>query len=416
MVSRNFRNAFIFLMAASCSVLAYAAYADEKDKPGEKEAEPEPAFELKFLYTGEEWYNGSGGFKRGTTNIDNFDVSLAFDAEKKLGWTGATFMLDGVYNNGRTADALTGAAQQVSPIDAAGPQLFRLYQAWYNQDFFDGRTSVMVGLFDLNTEFDSLDSAGLFFNSGYSWNTALDQSGLNGPSTYPNTSLGTRFRQRLDKAQEWTIQAAVLDGVPDNPNHPKENTININHKNGALLVGEGYYHPDDQTKILLGYWRYTAEFDDQLVTDVNGNPRQDNDNQGIYAGVHQRLYTIKGRRGIDGFVSVGANEGDINRFDRSLDMGLNWYGPLESRGSDQLGLAWNIGHNGSSYRQAQLLAATPAQSNEMDYELTYRISIIPDQIALQPDIQYIVNPGTNPGLKNDWIFGIHLEIGHEFSF
>ncbi len=418
MTDHYFKKRGVFIITVSVILSAYVVCAEETEKPAEKAAEPvsEPAFELKALYTGEEWYNASGGLKQATTNIDNIDLSLAFDAEKKFGWTGATFMLDGLYNNGRSADSLTGATQQVSPIDSIGPQIFRLYQAWYNQDFFNGKTSVMTGLFDLNTDFDELDSAALFFNSGYSWNSVLDQSGRNGPSTFPNTSLGTRVRQRLDNAQAWTVEAAVVDGVPDNPDHPRENTININHNNGALIIGEGYYHPDDHTKILLGLWRYTGTFADQTVVDINGNPRQDSDNEGAYAGIHKRLYTIQGRRGIDGFANVGIGNGDINQFDRTLDVGVNFTGPIPSRGSDQLGFAWNIAHNSNSYQEAEAAAGTPAQSNEMDYELTYRATIIDDVLVIQPDVQYIVNPSASPGVKDSWIFGFHIEIGHEMMF
>ncbi len=309
----------------------------------------EGGIDLKFLYTGEEWYNASGGAKRASMNVNNFDVQLAVDGEKEFGWNGATFLLDGLYNNGRTPDHLTGASQQVSPINATGPQIVRLYQAWYNQDFYEGRTSVLVGLYDLHSEFGVLDSSLLFFNSGNSWNTAINQSGRAGPSVFPNTSLSLRVREKFGDTQAWTLQAAVLDGVPDDPKNPKHNTIHINHKNGAFLVGEGSYRPDDSFKAMLGYWRYTAKFDDLLVLDGSGNPRQDSDNQGAYAGVQQRLYTLSEKRTVTGFISGGIANDDINHFGETLNIGVNMNGPFKSREADQVGFAWNLAHNGDSY-------------------------------------------------------------------
>jgi len=403
----NFKLGHLAFAAIILIIFAAAAHADDSDD----------ATQVKLLYTGEAWGNVQGGAKRSSLMLNNFDVNVALDADKKWGWHGASFLLDGFYNNGRTPSSLTGAQQQISALDNNGvSNMYRLYQAWYNQDLFDGKTSILAGLYDLNSEFDKLDSAALFFNSGYGWNSVLDESGRNGPSTYPNTSLALRARQYVDQKNGISFEAAVLDGVPDDPNHPHDTNVIINHRNGAMLVGEADYHPADQTKILIGYWNYTARFNDQLVTDASGNPRADTGNQGMYAGVHQRLYSLEDdKRGLDGFVNVGGGDGDINRFDRSLATGLRFTGLWEARPEDQLGLAWNIAHNSYPYRQAMALAGTPVKDDEQDYELTYRAKIN-DYVTLQPDMQYIVHPNTDPALKNDLIVGMHVEIGYGFGF
>ena len=299
---------------------ADAPAADAKPAPASPVAEAaanDHGINLKILYTGEEWANVSGGNKKGTTNINNVDAQVAVDADKALGWKGGSFLLDTLYNNGRSANTLTGAKQTQSPIDASGPKIFRVLQVWYNQDFDDNRTSLLGGLYLANSEFNLLDSETLFFNGGYSWNTALNQSGHNSPSVFPNASLGTRLREKLDDAGVWTLQAAVLDGTPNNPKHIKDNTIIINHKNGALLLGEADYHPNDKTKVMLGYWRYTAKFDEQFATDASGNPKQNSSNQGLYAGINQHLYSFDDKRGVDGFMNLGVANGSVNRFDKT---------------------------------------------------------------------------------------------------
>ena len=397
-----------FQLLGAClliSMFAPLAYANDDD-----------ATQVKLLYSGEEWDNLEGGLKRSNLMLNNFDVNVALDANKKWGWQGASFMLDGFYNNGRSpTGSLTGSAQQVSPLDNSGvANEYRLYQAWYNQDLFDGHTSVLFGLYDLNTDFDALDSAALFFNSGFGWNSVLDQSGSTGPSTYPDTSLAMRVRQYIDTKDGISLVAAVLDGAPDDPKHPGDTAVILNRKNGAMLVGEADYHPDDQTKVLLGYWHYTAKFDDQLVTNANGNPAGDTNNEGIYAGVQQRLYSLEDKRGLKGFINVGTGNGNVNRFDQSLATGLTFTGPMASRAEDQLGVGWNILHNGYAYRQAEAIAGTPVKNNEQDYELTYRAKIN-DYMTLQPNVQYIVNPNTDPALKNDLIIGMHIEIGYGFG-
>ena len=48
---------------------------------------------------------------------------------------------------------------------------------------------------------------------------------------------------------------------------------------------------------------------------------------------------------------------------------------------------------------------------ETSVEATYRAPIT-NWLTAQPDIQYIMNPGYNPSLRNDVVVGVHFEIGH----
>ena len=59
-------------------------------------------------------------------------------------------------------------------------------------------------------------------------------------------------------------------------------------------------------------------------------------------------------------------------------------------------------------------AATGAEGHETAIELTYRARIT-DGLEVQPDIQYIVNPGTDPALDNALVFGIRIELGRGFE-
>ena len=123
--------------------------------------------------------------------------------------------------------------------------LFRLYQAYYKQDI--GNTNLLFGIYDVETEFGITRPMDIFFNGAYAWTFTLDQSGLNGPSTYPNTSLALRVRQKLN--EHWSVQAAVLDGVPDSVKDPRANSIILNKTNGALLIAELDYTPTRTTKL-----------------------------------------------------------------------------------------------------------------------------------------------------------------------
>lgn len=55
-----------------------------------------------------------------------------------------------------------------------------------------------IGLYDLNSEFDALDDAGLFINSAFGVGTDIGLTGVNGPSIFPVTSLAVRARDCQD--------------------------------------------------------------------------------------------------------------------------------------------------------------------------------------------------------------------------
>jgi carbohydrate-selective porin OprB len=58
------------------------------------------------------------------------------------------------------------------------------------------------------------------------------------------------------------------------------------------------------------------------------------------------------------------------------------------------------------------LASDKAETN---IEFTYRARVT-DWLALQPDAYWVINPGTDPGLKNALVIGLRFEIGFGRDF
>src|SRR3989441_591410 len=105
--------------------------------------------------------------------------------------------------------AMTCGAQGVSNLEA--PTKVRLEEAWLQQNLLDNRLSWLVGRYDLNTEFYRLQSGALFINSSFGIGPEFAHSGVAGPSTFPNTAVGTRVDFKPSPNVVW--RAAVLDGV-----------------------------------------------------------------------------------------------------------------------------------------------------------------------------------------------------------
>lgn len=346
---------------------------------------------LQLTYTGEVMGNASGGVRRGTRYLDNLDIVFEADMEKLVGWAGAQVHVYGLYNNGKSISDLAGDTQAVSNIEA-GTQAFRLYEAWIDQKIGD-RLSVKAGLYDLNSEFDALDAAGLFVSSPHGIGTDFAQSGQNGPSIFPSTSLAARVQWA--PAEGWAVRAAVLDGVPGDPDHPGRTAVKLGHGDGALLVGE-LEAPLGGGKLLLGRWQYTARFD---RNDGTGTGRG---NAGTY--VRGEFSLIDGtERKIDAFFRLGKASGRFNMFDAFASGGLKFSGWVPGRDEDEFGIALAAAFTSDSYR-----AATNSGRSEVAIEATYRAPLTA-WLALQPSVHYVRNPSATPGIADALVLGLRAE-------
>jgi porin len=146
---------------------------------------------LRLQYTGEAADNPIGGMRNGASYMNQILGQLHVDTNR-FGWAGGRVVLEAFYENQTSlGDHYVGAFQDPSLIDSGGVAMFRLYQAYYSQDL--GSTNLLLGIYDAETEFGISRPMDVFFNGASAWTAVLDQSGLNGPSTYPNTSLAFRW-------------------------------------------------------------------------------------------------------------------------------------------------------------------------------------------------------------------------------
>ncbi len=368
------------------------------------------AVTVRLQYTGEAAYNATGGLRDGAALMSNASAEVSVNTQRAFGWEGGRLLVSGFYESASSINRrYVGAEQDPSPIDSGG-SVFRLYQAYYEQRL--GTTNLLFGLYDIEAEFGITKPMDIFLNGAYAWTSTLDVSGRNGPSTYPNTSLGFRVVQRL--GDDWTIRAAILDGVPDNPNRPRSNPIDINRRNGAFLIGEVDYRPWHKTKLMAGFWDYTGKFEAFDRVDAAGTPRQVFGSRGGYAGGTTRVYRQGDTRGIDIFANVGIADGKTNTVAGSLNLGVTYFGPFESRPRDRAGIAFGVVQASRAYQRALGDVIERTGRYERNVELTYRAPIN-DWLTLQPDIQYFHHPGFNAGLKDDVLFMLHFEIGKAFG-
>ncbi len=346
--------------------------------------------DFETVYTADVFQAVSGGIDDSVAYVDNLDVTLALDAEALWGLQGVEFFVYGIYNNGSTfSESNVGDAQVISNIET-GEQALRLYEAWANFTLGDS-SELLFGLYDLNSEFDALDSSALFLGSAHGIGTDISQSGDNGPSIFPSTSLSLRYATALNDT--WRLQVAALDGVPGDPNDTDKTAIKLGGDDGALLIAEAQ-RTGPGSRLLIGAWTYTSDTDVLLP---GGDQRK---NAGFYVRGEKKISGVSGE--LTAFGRIGFADDEVNVFSSFYGGGLTWTSFSAERPDDALGVAFAWAETSSN-------APAGINDHEIAIELTYRYQIA-DWLAVQPNIQYVINPGLDPLLDNALAVGARFEI------
>ena len=381
------------------------------------------------VYDGEGFVNATGGIRTGAVYVGTLYLQLTVDGERLLGWRGMTLFVNGLGTHGGHPNRLAGDAQGVSNLEAPGGG--QLYEAWLQQNLFEDRFSALAGRYDLNTEFYRLQSAALFVNSSFGIGPEFSGSGRGGPSVFPDTSVGVRLA--FKPARDIVFRAAVLDGEP--VDRPDGGHRLFAKADGLLLVAEAAF-PSRSTredrpssrqfrigrsadsraydgKLAIGGWYYTASFDDLSERKQDGRPVRRRGSGGAYVLADELVHRSAARssRQIHAFAQVGFGDSRVNRFGFYAGGGLVLSGLLPAFENDELGLAVAIARNGSHFIDLQRESAVPVTGTETTLELTYLFQI-GKHLALQPDLQHVLRPGTDAARKDALAMALRFELSY----
>jgi porin len=349
-----------------------------------------PAFEV--TYTAEAWRNTQGGLRAGGRYLDNLDLLLSSEVAQ------VDLRLHLLYNNAaRLSEELIGDLQTVSNIDA--PEAVRIYEAWVQRDFGgEDDASLRFGLYDLNAEFDSIETGALFINSSHGVGPDLSQSGANGPSIFPVTGLALRMQVPLSANVRARI--AVLDAVPGDPESSGSHSLRLSSQEGALVTAELDAGSHEAARIFAGAWMYTRKAPTLGAEAITGDmPRARA--AGGYAAVEGGLGA-----NVRGFVRVGGAAEEVHVIERYTGAGITWQPPRLNGAA--LGIAVAHARTSAQYRELVASQGGRAESAETTFEATARVPL-PGGFVLQPDVQYVLDPGADPALDAALAIGLRLE-------
>ncbi|MDH5546332.1 MAG: carbohydrate porin [Gammaproteobacteria bacterium] len=364
---------------------------------------------FEFAYVTDVMSNLSGGAAKGTERLDNVDLVFNLDAGKAFGMNGVSASFYFIGNTGGSPTDHVGDMQGVSNIDA--DNTFKLYEAWIETNFLDDALSFRLGLYDLNSEFDVMETAGLFLNSSHGIGPDFAQSGENGPSIFPTTSLGFRAVYKLTPTMY--AQGVVLDGVAGDPNNPNGTQVKLGANDGLLVSGEMGFatDPEDKgtayTKFAVGSWYYTQS----MATNSLGSAITPQNNSGYYAVAERKLFSESGsgEQGLSGFARFGMANDSLNAIDYYYSVGFVYSGLIPGRNKDQFGFAVANAHTSQLVYDALSASSFNPSGQETNIEVTYRLELTP-WMVVQPDLQYVVTPSARQSIANALVVGSRFEL------
>jgi len=394
--------------------------------------------------------NVTGGTRRGVDYDGLTQMILQVDTRRAFGWYGGLFNVSALQIHGRnlSMDNLQ-SLQTASGIEA--DRATRLWELWYQQKLLpEDRLDIRIGQMSVDQEFIVSQNASYLMNTMFGWPMVPSADMPGGGPAYPLSVPGIRFRYRpIDPV---TFLLGVFNGSPVRYNYgdpqmrnPSGTSFPLN--GGVLIMAEVQYtypslgtmlYPDQAAPLSrlykLGFWYDSERFDDLAVDNgglslanpmSNGVPRQHHGDFSIYAVIDEMLWVDpnEGDRTINFFArAMGTPQQDRNLISVSLNAGLTFHEPILHRDADTLAIG--MGWAKVSQSTAALDLATgafngtynPVRTSETYLELTYQYQVTP-WWQLQPDIQYVFNPGggiLNPGdgtkIRNELVLGMRTNI------
>ena len=404
---------------------------------------------LSILETSEVLGNVSGGYQQGADYDGLTQMILQLDTEKAFHFYGGTFNVSALQIHGRnlSADNL-GTLQTASGIES--DRATRLWELWYDQKFDrEGRYDLRIGQQSLDQEFMVSQNALVFVNTMFGWPMVPSADMPGGGPAYPLSAPGVRARVKL--ADSWTLLAGVFSGSPapnDNPDSQQANPSGTSFplNRGALVIGElqyaypalgGMVYGDQKTPLSrvykLGFWYDTENFDDQRYDNTGlslanpastGVPQTHPGDFSIYAVADQMIWADPDDddRNLNVFArAMGTPLTDRNLIDFSLNAGLTFNEPIRHRDDDVFGIGMGYTHVSSDAanldRDTGVFTGAyyPVRGSETFVEVTYRYQLTP-WCQLQPDFQYVFNPGggiaNNSGqlVKDEAVIGLRVNV------
>lgn len=338
------------------------------------------------VYTLDLASNLRGGLDHGSAYLGNIDLTFTFDTEKFGFWKNGSFYVYLLNNHGNSLSSLMGDFQVANNIEANSNS--RLYEFWYEHRF--KKLKITIGQHDLNSIFAISKSDLFFINSSFGIQPEISEN--ISTSIFPLASQGAIISLKINSNLQFNN--GVYNGDPgserSNPNSLK---WSLNKIDSAFFIHEIVYEKKKDSSMnsiyKLGLWNHIQkQIFDGLVQ---------HNSQGIYFIGEKKIFQLEDDvKRLNFFTQVGFSLNQYNPVKSYWGAGFVYHGIFLNRKNDTGGIA--IAHSRfSDYYKSQF--SMDKLQSETALEISYEF-VFSNPLVLKPNVQYIINPGTNTSISN----------------
>ena len=329
------------------------------------------------------------GTEPGTTLLNKIQLSATLRGEK-LALNGWLLHAQIIRFDGQSLLRRMGDIQTADNIEAL--PVTRLFEAYLAKMWGDEEHSVAVriGMIDLNSQFDSIDTASLMLNSSHGIAPDLSRSGRNGPSIYPVTAIGSTVTWVYSPA--WTFRLGAFEGVSGSPTAPHAFFAErLKPSDGLLLISQADWQVTNNSRLEVGAWGYTA-----AQRSPFGDKAHD---RGGYVSYEAPLHLLPH---LNFWLRAGFANGEAQPLAGYFGAGLVQQGMVAGRPGDRIGFA--VAHAIIGRATVRALGLHEAETS---VEVTYQAKIS-RRFVVQPDVDYVHRPAGRQNAPDSIGIGIRF--------
>lgn len=365
-------------------------------------------------------------------------VQLNFDLEKLIGWQGGTFVWSFADNAGSNLSQHVGNNFQISTD--YGPNTFMFNELYVQQSLLKDKLTLKVGYMSLLNDFLSSPLYDVYSNLAFCGNPIA--MALNTPATaMPQSSWGAFVKY---EQPDWYTQAGiyqVTSRLGQIPYHGAD--YSIRPGDGTMMLVEGGWTPtlfkqkpaadeairdgktalsskaakdfkkgEDVTEVgYPGHYKLGGFLSNWMYAKFSNGQNEPNI-YGLYVLADQMVYRERGSATQGLYVwsaFVLTPQEDIANVPYYASGGIQYLGLIPARDNDRSIFGAGYGSYSNKLAASQRSSGQPGEDYEMVFEWAYQIQINP-WLTIQPDLQYIVNPGATHTLDNAWVLGALVSV------
>lgn len=385
-------------------------------------------------YTSDIAGNVTGGINpNGFTYADFFYLGCILKTQELIGWPGGSLFMSVAQVDGNSLSQ-KNIGNQFPAQEIYVGQTFYWYQLFYEQHFWNNHAVFKIGRISSGNDFAMSPLYWFYMNGGIdgSPQALLINQGM---SYYPTASWGSVLKVHLSdslvartgiyQVTEGGVHGLNWDIYPNdgvmlmgqlswNPTFPlgtKRESSNEEEETPSAPTSKNPVAPATLTKSFQGHYWMGGYYSTSTYNEALSMSQQPN-SFGMYWHADQTVYkpNADGQEGLVLWTVLTLSpQQDIAFMPFQVNGGAVYTGLIPGRKEDATIFGIAYGNFSPNYATQQSQEGGGFPTYELVYEAGYRICLTP-AAYIQPDIQWIVNPGGTGTIPNALVIGAQMGV------